>query len=106
MNWFYLLSIILTEVLSQYLLKRSVDKNSKLSLTGGLLGYMIVAYIYYLMLKSGEELSLANILWNTGTNIFVVIMSVLLFGEHLNIQTIIGIVVSLIGVALLTLKTG
>ena len=99
--FFLLLIIIGIETLAQYFLELSSKKQNHLILLAGIISYSLVGLVYYYILKTGDELAIANSLWNAGSGITVTIIGTLLFNQKLKKLQIVGIIISIIGVSLL-----
>ena len=96
-----LFAIIATETAAQYFLQKRVkDKNNVLIMLG-VVFYAVVAALYYMLLKDGSTLAMANSLWNAGTEISVALVGFFLFGQKLSIKQITGLILTIVGVNLL-----
>ena len=93
--------IIATETGAQYFLQKRTTETKNIFFIIGILLYAAVGSIYYIILNSGKKLAVANSFWNAGTEISVALLGFLFFGQTLNHEQIIGIVLILIGVNLL-----
>ena len=82
-TWGLLIIIICLETLAQYFLERRVKTKDVRYLLSGIVAYAGVAYVYYLMLRSGNKLAVANAFWNAGTGLTVTIVGWLMFGQNL-----------------------
>ena len=67
----------------------------------GIIGYVLVSYLYVLLLKTQKSLAVANILWNLGTVITVTAVSIFYFKQKLTNRQLLGIGVSIFGIILL-----
>ena len=84
-NLFILLSLILTEVIAETLLKKN-------KVMEGVLLYSLVAYLFYLFLKNFKgSFSRANILWQSLNIISVSLVSVYIFKTKLTSKQWLGI---------------
>ena len=100
-TWILLILIIFLETLAQYFLERKVKTKDVKYLLSGIVAYAGVAYIYYLMLKAGSKLAIANAFWNAGTGLTVTIVGWLMFGQKLTMRQLVGLVVTTIGITIL-----
>ena len=96
-----LIIIICLETLAQYLLEKRVKTKDIRYLLSGIVAYAGVAYVYFLMLRSGSKLAVANAFWNAGTGLTVTLVGWLMFGQKLTSRQIIGLVVTIIGISIL-----
>ena len=96
-----LILIICLETLAQYFLERKVKTKDIRYLFFGIIAYAGVAYIYYLMLKSGSKLAVANAFWNAGTGLTVTIVGWLMFGQKLTMRQVAGLIITTIGITIL-----
>lgn len=96
-----IISIILVEIISQYLLEKSITGDNTL-LYLGMLFYALVGYIYYLILKSGEKLAIANSIWNASSTIGVAIVGYFIFKQKLSFIQVMGLLLTLVGVYLIS----
>ena len=98
-----LLLLVLVELMGEYLLYTSSKMNNNNYLYLGMVTYIIVAYIFYMILKRRKTLVISNILWQ-GSNIIIMgLFSYLILKEKLLTRQIIGIVVTFIGLLLVEL---
>ena len=94
-------TIILVEIFSQYLIEKSIKGDNTL-LYLGILFYALVGYIYYLILKSGEKLAVANSIWNAMSTVGIAIVGYFIFKQKLNFVQVIGLLLTIVGVYLIT----
>ena len=100
-TWVLLVTIICLETLAQFLLEKKVKTKETKFLFSGIVAYAGVAYVYYLMLKSGTKLAIANAFWNAGTGLTVTIVGWLMFGQKLTMRQVIGLIITTIGITIL-----
>ena len=105
-----LISLITLESLAQWFLKKSITvipanvnpvNINPVNLNNyaifGIILYSIVGYIYRLLLLNGVKLSIANIIWNAGTTITILLIGNLYFGEKLTPYQLFGCILIIIG---------
>jgi multidrug transporter EmrE-like cation transporter len=97
-----LIGIVGLESLAQYFLQKQVKSTNMLYLVGGSICYSCVALGYYLILKSGVKMALADAFFNAGSQLMITIIGFFIFGQRLNYKQILGIIFILIGVKLAT----
>ena len=100
-TWVLLVTIICLETLAQFLLEKKVKTKETKFLLSGIVAYAGVAYVYYLMLKSGSKLAVANAFWNAGTGLTVTIVGWLMFGQKLTMRQVVGLIITTIGITIL-----
>ena len=100
-TWGLLIIIICLETLAQYFLERRVKTKEVRYLLSGIVAYAGVAYVYYLMLRSGSKLAVANAFWNAGTGLTVTIIGWLMFGQKLTMRQVLGLIITTIGITIL-----
>ena len=100
-----LLLLVLVELMGEYLLYSSSKMNNSNYLYLGVVAYIIVAYIFYMILKRRNTLAISNILWQGSNIIIVSLFSYLILKEKLLTRQIIGIVVTFIGLLLVELPS-
>ena len=98
---FLLIVIIAVETLAQYLLESAYRRYNDFVLIAGVTTYGLVGLLYYYILRTGDELAMANALWNAGTGITVTVIGTLLFKQKLKTIQIVGLILSIIGFSLL-----
>ena len=95
-----LLGCIIAESTAQYFTQKTIVSSDMKYLFIGMLIYSFVAVLYYLLLKEGTKLALANTFWNVGTTISVALVGYLIFNQSLNYKQIFGIFITILGVSL------
>jgi|TARA_B100000795_G_scaffold268792_1_gene256531 multidrug transporter EmrE-like cation transporter len=95
-----LIGIVGLESLAQYFLQKQVKSTNMLYLIGGSICYSCVALGYYLILKSGVKMALADAFFNAGSQLMITIIGFFIFGQRLNYKQMLGIIFILIGVKL------
>ena len=98
----YLIGLIIIETWAQYQLQKSVKVSSMKFLVKGMILYIIVAFLYYKLLGTGQKLVLANSLWNGGTAISVALIGVLVFKQKMSYKQIAGLILTIVGVEMLS----
>ncbi len=95
-----LAAIVGCETYAQTLIEKGLK--NKEYLIFGLILYVIVGIIYYLMLKNGSKMAIANALWNAGTTVGVALVGWIAFGQKLQWPfEVSGLVLVVIGVFLM-----
>ena len=97
-----LIGIVGMESLAQYFLQKQVKSTNMMYLIGGAICYSCVALGYYLILKSGVKMALADAFFNAGSQLMITIIGFFIFGQSLTYKQLIGIILILIGVKLTT----
>jgi len=92
-TWFLILILIIIETISISLLVP--NDNQPLLYIIGILGYALVAFIFYKILQN-KSLTGANAVWNIGSIIFVSIIGLLYFNNKLDKYQYFGILLALI----------
>jgi uncharacterized membrane protein len=96
-----ILFLIATETTALYFIQGAADKSSHKYLLLGILIYIFVPILYFMLLKMGDEVGLANVAFNTGTNISVLFMGYLFYNQRLTKQQLIGVIAIILGTLLL-----
>lgn len=104
MNIYQLILIIITEVIAQGILEESIKTDNKIYLYIGLMLYFIIGYIFYLMLKSGDDLAISNGIWSAGSIVGSAIIGFLIFNQTLNLSQIFGLILNIIGLLIYSVK--
>jgi drug/metabolite transporter (DMT)-like permease len=100
--------MVIFEIISQYFIQKSVDvpttwyKNTNLWL--GLFGQLIMSSLYYLVLKSGYSLAIANTLIDGGGALGIILLGYFIFKQKISRKQIIAILITMIGVIMLGLS--
>ena len=100
--------MVIFEIISQYFIQKSVDvpitwyKNTNLWL--GLIGQLIMSSLYYLVLKSGYSLAIANTLIDGGGAVGIILLGYFIFKQKISRNQIIAILITMIGVIMLGLS--
>tara|TARA_A100001011_G_C13591478_1_gene548418 strand:- start:162 stop:485 length:324 start_codon:yes stop_codon:yes gene_type:complete len=90
-----LIGLIICETFSQFSLEKMIKTNNYIWLGLGAFGYMLVSFLYYLFLKSGQKIAVANVIWNIGTTICVFLIGTFYFKETLSHRQLFGIVLAI-----------
>ena len=93
--------IIAVEAIAQLLLDKATYTKNHLYLIAGIIGYNVVAYIYYLLLLKGN-LGIANAVWNAVSTLVVALLGFLLFTEKMSKMAIFGMIITIIGVGFMS----
>jgi len=86
-----LVAVIAIETIAQFFLQKMVDTNGKHNLALGIIFYAFGGYLYYLLLKRGTKLPIANGWRTAGTYLTVIVMAVFIFEQRLTIKELLGI---------------
>ena len=91
-----LIAVIIIETGAQAILNQAAlnDKNEIIII--GIIGYAVVAYLYFMMLKTGKKVALSNAIWNSGTIVLVSIVGYSLFNQKLGNRQLAGIGLALV----------
>lgn len=97
--------LILSETLAEtYIKKASVENNPRYSnilLASGMIGYVMVSYIFYIFLKYfNGSFALANIIWQIGNILLITLVSILYFNTKLSYIQWTGFIFLIIGLIL------
>lgn len=98
----YLSILVISELIAQFFLKKQteiLDNNNYLLL--GIIFYIIVAIYFHKVLKTGKKLGILNSLFNALSTIGVIIIGYLAFGEKINHNQLLGIILISIGIVLI-----
>lgn len=96
----YLVGAIISEVFGSSMLKLTATIKSKLPVIGIVTGYVISFYLLSLALVS-MSLSFGYAVWSGLGTALTAIVGFTLFKEKINMQTVIGIVILIIGIVLM-----
>lgn len=86
-----LITVISIETLAQFFLQKMVINKNNIHLIIGIILYALGGYVYYLLLKRGTKLPIANGWKTLGTYLTVIIMAVFIFEQRVTIKEILGI---------------
>jgi len=95
--WILLLIVIIIETLSIALLAAGVKYSNSIYILG-IIGYCIVGFVFYLILKTKKPLSKANALWNVGSIVLITLLSIILFQEKIDKYQAIGLFLAFLSV--------
>lgn len=101
-----LLLLVLVELIGEYFLYNSSKTKNMNYLYLGIASYIMVAYIFYMVLKNRNSLVISNILWQGLNIIMVSLFSYLILKEKLLTRQIIGIILIFIGLLLVEIPDG
>ena len=107
-----LLVLILVEAISESLIRYSITskslgfiKSKSVQLSLGVLGYIAVAFLFYLFLKYFKgSFAFANAIWQIGNIILITLISMFLFNTKLNFVQWIGFSLLIIGLILFSIE--
>lgn len=100
MATFYLLAAIVSEVFGSSMLKLTATIKNKLPIIGVVTGYIVSFYLLSLALVS-IPLSLGYAVWSGLGTALTSIVGFTFFRERINIQTVAGILILMIGIILM-----
>lgn len=100
MGVFYLAGAIITEVFGSSMLKLTSMVRSNLPILGVIIGYAISFYLFSHALVT-IPLSFGYAVWSGVGTALTAIVGFTLFREVVNIQTVVGIVILIIGIILM-----
>lgn len=92
--------IVIVEGLAQGCIKKYDNGESMLWFFTGALLYMLIVLVLSRALKK-EKMAIVNILWGAISAILISIFAYVAFQEKLNKYQILGIVITLVGIALI-----
>ena len=96
--------LILAESAAQYFLQRAVKGPTRLNLVAGVILYAVVAVVYYVLLRSGDPMALANSVWNAGTEVSIALVGWAFFSQGLTRTQVAGLAVTIAGIQMLGSK--
>ena len=102
MHWFLLAVAIAAEIVATTLLKMSAGFTKPLATIGTVLGYGVAFYTLSLVLRH-VPLSMAYAIWSAGGTVAIALIGVLWFSEKLTLWQIAGILLAVVGVAMINL---
>ena len=100
MGYIYLIGAIISEVFGSSMLKLTATIKSKLPMIGIIVGYLISFYLLSLALRS-IPLSFSYAVWSGLGTALTAVVGFILFKERVNIQTVVGIFILIIGIILM-----
>ncbi|HDJ6535811.1 TPA: QacE family quaternary ammonium compound efflux SMR transporter [Staphylococcus aureus] len=100
MGYIYLIGAIISEVFGSSMLKLTATIKSKLPMIGIIVGYLISFYLLSLALIS-IPLSFSYAVWSGLGTALTAVVGFILFKERVNIQTVVGIFILIIGIILM-----
>lgn len=100
MGFIYLAGAIISEVFGSSMLKLTATIKSKLPIIGIITGYATSFYLLSLALLS-IPLSFSYAVWSGLGTVLTAIVGFTLFNEKVNVQTLVGIFLLIIGIILM-----
>ena len=103
-TYVYIGIMVLAEIITQYFLQKGSKGKLSFKNTNLLLGLIVGFFInifYFLILKSGYSLAIANTLIDGGGALGIVILGYLVFKQKLSYKQLIAVIVTMIGVIML-----
>nr|WP_114200833.1 SMR family transporter [Staphylococcus aureus] len=95
-----MIGAIISEVFGSSMLKLTATIKSKLPMIGIIVGYLISFYLLSLALIS-IPLSFSYAVWSGLGTALTAVVGFILFKERVNIQTVVGIFILIIGIILM-----
>ena len=95
--WFLIILIIILESGSMALMKYSLIDKNNLYLVG-IIGYLLVGIVFYLILKRNIKLPVANSIWNAGTIVLLSIYSGVFLNTKIKTYEYMGISLSILSI--------
>ena len=95
--WFLLIMIIILETGSMGIMKYSLMDNNNLYIIG-IIGYLLVGIVFYLILKRNIKLPVANTMWNVGTIVLISIYSKVFLKNKIEAYEYIGISLAILSI--------
>lgn len=103
---FYIIIMILSEVLSQFLLQKGAQFKKisfkNINLLAGLLFQVVWGFFYFILLKNGWSLAIANALVDGGGALAIVILGWVVFKQKLTLKQLVGVLIIICGGVLLS----
>ena len=91
-----LVGLILSETFAQFSLEKVVKTKNNIFLVLGCAAYLAVSILYYFVLKTGQKLAIANVIWNIGTTVGVFLVGTFYFKEKLTTKQLIGVALAVV----------
>ena len=107
-----IIALIASETLAQSFLNNGVTEQFKFlskntSIAAGMISYSLVAFVYYLLIKTIKEanegnnaMNIANSIWNAGIQVSIALVSWAIFGEKMSAKNWFGIFLMVTGLML------
>jgi multidrug transporter EmrE-like cation transporter len=98
-------SLVIFEIIAQYFLQRAIKvkkrwyKNHLLLL--GMFAQILMTFLYFLILKSGYSLAIANTLIDGGGALGIVLLGYFVFNQKLTPMQLLAVIITMVGVLLL-----
>ena len=96
------LALVVVETGAQTGLQEGATGNGCLWVAMGIVGYAVVALIYFVLLNRGAYMGVVNTLWNAGTGITVALVGLFFFKQQLTPMQWVGLAMAVGGSLLLT----
>ena len=103
----YIILMIIFEILTQFFLQKGVNKSFSLKNTNMIIGVLLGFFInvfYFLVLKSGYSLAIANTLIDGGGAVGIILLGYIIFKQILSKKEILGVVITMLGVMILAIN--
>ena len=103
----YIMLMIIFEILTQYFLQKGVKKSMSFNNINMMIGILLGLFInvfYFLVLKSGYSLAIANTLIDGGGAIGIILLGFIIFKQVLSKKQLLGVIITMIGVLILGLS--
>ena len=102
--WVWLLASVITFACGEFLSKKTALNPSLKFIILTVAVYAAATLLWLPALIKRNELAVVGSIWSVGSLLATVFIGTMLFGEHLNWQSIVGIVLGAASVALLSLS--
>lgn len=99
--WMIVLGLIAAESGAQYFLQKAVKAPRGIHLAAGAALYVLVALLYFYLLRTGDPMALANSVWNAGTEVSIALVGWFFFKQKLGARQFAGIAIIMLGMHLL-----
>tara|TARA_B110000046_G_scaffold115978_1_gene123019 strand:+ start:920 stop:1240 length:321 start_codon:yes stop_codon:yes gene_type:complete len=96
-----ILSLIVTETTALYFIQKAVKQHWRKNFILGILIYIFVPIFYFFLLKMGGDVGLGNLVFNTGSNISVLLMGYLFFSQKLTLTQFLGLATIILGTVII-----
>lgn len=96
-----LAALIGVEVGAEFLIQKSIDKDSKVHLVTAVLLYTSLPFLVYSLFKASDSVSVANTIWQAANIAIVAFIGYFVFKDDLNPIQILGVVLATAGALLM-----
>lgn len=96
-----LAALIAVEVSAEFLIQKSIDKDSKAHLITAVLLYTGLPFLVYALFKASDSVSVANTIWQAVNIAAVAFIGYVIFKDDLNPLQLLGVVLATCGALLM-----